>query len=125
MSGDEFAHRFEIVAETRRRWSRDEKLAIVEEASGPCVNISAVARRHGIKPALLYRWRKEFAAEASSSMSLVPVVLDEPGDIGAPSSPSFKANHTIEIALANGRTVKVPADLDAATLKRLISTLDA
>ena len=59
MSGDEFARRFEIVAETRRRWSREEKLAIVEEASGLSVNISAVARRHGIKPALLYRWRKE------------------------------------------------------------------
>ena len=48
MSGDEFARRFEVVAETRRRWSREEKLAIVEEASGPCVNISAVARRQSI-----------------------------------------------------------------------------
>jgi hypothetical protein len=28
MSGDEFARRFEVVAETRRRWSREEKLAI-------------------------------------------------------------------------------------------------
>ena len=63
MSGDEFARRFEIVAGTRRRWSREEKLAIVEEASGACVNVSAVARRHGIKPALLYRWRKELGAE--------------------------------------------------------------
>ena len=76
MSGDEFARRFEVVAEIRRRWLREEKLAIVEEASGPCVNISAVARRHGIKPALLYRWRKEFGSEAPSSMSLVPVVVD-------------------------------------------------
>ena len=69
MSGDEFARRFEVVAETRRRWSREEKLTIVDEASGPCVNISAVARRHGIKPALLYRWRKEFGAEAPKSIA--------------------------------------------------------
>ena len=125
MSGDEFARRFEIVADTRRRWSRDEKLAIVEEASGSCVNISAVARRHGIKPALLYRWRKEFGDGAAASMSLVPVVVGSPDEdktavVAAPSS-----NQTIEITLANGRSVKVPIDLDAATLKRLISALDA
>jgi transposase len=124
MSGDEFARRFEVVAETRRRWSREEKLAIVEEASGPCVNISAVARRHGIKPALLYRWRKEFGAAASSSMSLVPVVVGSPDeDKTALVAPSC-SNQTIEITLTNKRALKVPAQLDAATLKRLISALD-
>jgi transposase len=124
MSGDEFARRFEIVAETRRRWSHDEKRAVVEEASGPCVNISAVARRHGIKPALLYRWRKEFGAEAASSMSLVAVVVDEPGDDGTRSSAAFEFNHTIEITLANGRTIKVPAGIDPPALKRLLATVD-
>ena len=124
MSGDEFARRFEVVAETRRRWSREEKLTIVEEASGPCVNISAVARRHGIKPALLYRWRREFGAEAASCMSLVPVVVDEPGGDGAPSSAAFELNHTIEITLANGRTIKVPAGIDPPALKRLLATID-
>ena len=125
MSGDEFARRFEIVADTRRRWSREEKLAIVEEASGPCVNLSAVARRHGIKPALLYRWRKELGDGAAASMSLVPVVVGSPDEgktvpVAAPIS-----HQTIEVTLANGRSVKVPIDLDAATLKRLISALDA
>ena len=125
MSGDEFARRLEVVAETRRRWSREEKRAIVEEASGSCVNISAVARRHGIKPALLYRWRKELGAEAPASMSLVPVVVGSPDeDKTALVAPSC-SNQTIEITLANGRALKVPVDLDAATLKRLISALDA
>lgn len=124
MSGDEFTRRFEVVAETRRRWSHVETLAILKEASGTCVNVSAVARRHGIKPALLYRWRKEFNAETSSSMSLVPVVLDEPADDKAlPAAPSG-TDHRIEIALANGRTIKVPTALDATTLKRVISTID-
>ena len=44
MSGDDFERQFDIVAETRRRWSREDKLAIVKKASGRCVNISAVAR---------------------------------------------------------------------------------
>jgi transposase len=125
MSGDEFARRFEIVADTRRRWSREEKLAIVEEASGPCVNISAVARRHGIKPALLYRWRKELGDGAAASMSLVPVVVGSPYEDKTAVVAAIGSNQTIEITLANGRTVKVPIDLDAATLKRLISALDA
>ena len=124
MSGDEFARRFEIVADTRRRWSRGEKLAIVEEASGSCVNISAVARRHGIKPALLYRWRKEFGDDATASMSLVPVVVGSPDEDKTAVVAAVGSNQTIEITLANGRTVKVPIDLDAATLKRLISALD-
>ena len=123
MSGDEFARRFEIVAETRRRWSRDEKLAIVKEACGPSVNISAVARRHGIKPALLYRWRKELAPGTKPEMSLVPVVVH-----GAPVPAAPEAvrgsSPDIEITLSNGRTLKVPAGLDAAILKRLLATID-
>ena len=125
MSGDEFTRRFEVVAETRRRWSREEKIAFVEEASGPCVNISAVARRHGIKPGLLYRWRKEFGAEPPASISLVPVVVGSSQEDKTALVATSNSTQTIEIALANGRTVKVPIDLDAATLKRLISALDA
>ena len=124
MSGDEFARRFEVVAETRRRWSREEKLAIVEEASGSCVNISAVARRHGIKPALLYRWRKEFEATATCGMSLVPVVVDEP-DTHVPRSAAVKVDDTIEIALANGRTVRVSVGIDPPVLKRLLAAVDS
>lgn len=45
MSGDGSDRAFTIVAETRRRWSEAEKRRIVEEASGSCTNVSAVARR--------------------------------------------------------------------------------
>jgi transposase len=58
ISGDGFSRRYSVVAETRRRWSEDEKRAIVSEALRPGVNVSAIARRHGIKPSLLFRWRK-------------------------------------------------------------------
>lgn len=123
MSGDEFARRLEVVAEARQRWSREEKHAIVEEASGPCVNISAVARLRGITPALLYRWCKEFGVEASSSMSLLPVVVDTPDD-GAPSSAAFDFNHTIEITLVNGQTFKASAGIDPPALKHLLTATD-
>lgn len=42
----------------RRRWSAAEKLRIVEETLYDGESISAVARRNGVVPNLLYRWRK-------------------------------------------------------------------
>ena len=41
----------------RRRWSSAEKLRIVEETLDGSESISAVARRNGVAPNLLYRWR--------------------------------------------------------------------
>lgn len=42
----------------RRRWTLTEKLRIVEESSQPGMSVSYVARKHGIAPNLLFRWRK-------------------------------------------------------------------
>ena len=42
----------------RRRWPAAEKLRIVEETMYDGESISAVARRNGIAPNLLYGWRK-------------------------------------------------------------------
>jgi len=42
----------------RRRWSVEEKLRIVEETLSGQVSVSVVARRHGVAPNLLYRWRR-------------------------------------------------------------------
>ena len=42
----------------RRRWTTDEKLQILEEAMRSGASVSAVARRHGVAPSLVYRWRR-------------------------------------------------------------------
>ena len=42
----------------RRRWNAAEKLRIVEEALEDHASISSVARRNGVAPNLLYRWRR-------------------------------------------------------------------
>lgn len=42
----------------RRRWSAAEKLRIVEETLDEGASISVVARRNGVAPNLLYRWRR-------------------------------------------------------------------
>ncbi len=50
----------EIITEggRRRRWSAIEKLRIVEETLDDRSSISVVARRNGVAPNLLYRWRR-------------------------------------------------------------------
>ena len=48
----------EPVGRGRRRWNADDKLRIVEEALASGESISAVARRNGVAPNLLYRWRR-------------------------------------------------------------------
>lgn len=42
----------------RRRWSSAEKFRIVEETLDGRESISLVARRNGVAPNLLYRWRR-------------------------------------------------------------------
>src|SRR6516165_5612094 len=64
--------------ERRRRFSVDQKLAVLSEATAPGANMSAVARRHGLLPAQVYKWRR----------------LAELGVIGVPGAselPSFVA----------------------------------
>ena len=42
----------------RRRWSPEEKRAILEEAEQPGNSLSAVARKYGVNPNQLFHWRK-------------------------------------------------------------------
>ena len=50
----------EVVAsvQRRRRWTLPEKLRAVEELNTPGMTVSYVARKYGISPSLLFRWRK-------------------------------------------------------------------
>lgn len=122
MSGDRSGGRYDVVVDTRRRWSSAEKTAIVAEASGTCPNISAVARRHGIKPSLLFRWRKEFPkANAPAPAAFVPVALPAPS---FPLAISPAKSCTIDILIGGGRTVRVGADVDMAALVRIVAALE-
>jgi transposase len=47
-----------VTSVQRRRWTLAEKLRIVEESSQPGMSVSYVARKHGIAPNQLFRWRK-------------------------------------------------------------------
>lgn len=130
ISGDKFTRRYSVVADTRRRWSEDEKQAIIAEALRPGVNVSAIARRHGIKPSLLFRWRKMAQSEAKLAVApaFLPISLAAPPangetsrDRGASEAP---ADGRIEIELVNGRRVRVGPSADLGVLKRILEIVD-
>jgi len=125
MSGDSSTEkRFAVVAETRRRWSRGEKQAIVEECGAGKASVSAVARKHNVAPNLLFRWRSEFGGGGRTVRALpalVPVAL--PAPVTARSS-AGSAVGLIEIELAGGRRLRVDGSIDAGVLRRVIEVLE-
>lgn len=54
----------------RRRWPVEAKTRILEEALAPGVNVSAVARAHGVSPQQLFAWRRK--AIRSGAIALLP-----------------------------------------------------
>jgi transposase len=59
MSNDDI-RRVEVITGVagRRSWPAQEKLRIIEESLVPGGSVSAVARRNGVAPNLLFRWRR-------------------------------------------------------------------
>lgn len=119
----------------RRRYSREEKAAMVSEAVREN-SVSAVARRHRVAPAQLFRWKREFAppapvetapmkkkAGSRAPASFVPVALIASPSISAPARE--ESVEPVEIAFPNGCVLKAPADISEAALARLIRSLKA
>jgi transposase len=52
----------------RRRWSPEEKKAMIEEAERPGNSVSAVARKYNVHPNQLFHWRRLGHAGALSAV---------------------------------------------------------
>jgi transposase len=130
MSGLNQGGRF-VVAEMRRRWTLPEKKAVVAESQTASTAISAVARKNGIAPALLFRWRRELGAAlrrpaaAPSTARFVPVCLPAPAPVAAAPAPAVASSGVIEIELVrSGMRLRVDGQVDAAALKRVLDVLE-
>jgi transposase len=55
--------------ERRRRWSAQEKPAMVRESFEPGKSVSMVARQHGVNPNQLFHWRKLYQDGSLSAVS--------------------------------------------------------
>ncbi len=53
--------------ERRRRWSAEEKAAMVRESLEPGKTVSMVARQHGVNPNQLFHWKKLYLSTPTES----------------------------------------------------------
>lgn len=122
--------------ERRRRWSEEEKLAIVAETQRPGATVSTVARRHGLHPNQLFKWRRdarqgELVGGALAAPSFVPVhmVADEtmardgPPRWTEPPAAAGRVEGLIEIDLGDGRQIRVDRHVNEAALRRVLRAM--
>ena len=129
------------VVARRRRWTLEQKLALVEEVSRPGASVAAVADRHGMSRSLLFEWRRQVregamlgVVRADAAATLVPVrVLEDAALQGAPrASPPLRRSGertgrsatVVEVVLSNGRMLRVSEAIRPSVLGRLAATLD-
>lgn len=61
----------------RRRFSTDQKMSLLREAEEPGQSISSVARRYGISPSLMFRWKKMMDEGALAGLAADEAVVAE------------------------------------------------
>ena len=131
----------EIVArvERRRKWTIEEKAALIAEVEAEGGKVRLVARRHRVSESLLYNWRSAWKAAAaaaigsSEAVEFVPLGVFGEANNGAPSmlpppapprsrQPESRAG-AIEIALPNGSRVSVDAFVNEKALSRVLRAM--
>ena len=136
--------RIEIITgpERRRRWSEEEKLALVEEACRPGHSVSQVARQRGINASQLFAWRRQALAKGLVSdnrpePAVAPALTFAPVNVTAEPAPVESGEEVrparrrkvprgsiiIEIELKGGDRVRVEGSADAALVARIVSAL--
>ena len=123
----------------RRRWTAEQKAALLAEVAAEGGRVSLVAQRHGLSESLLYNWRSAWKPAASSRaadpMEFVPLgVIDGPSErrpalLTAPGrSPAMNEQQSdrigrIEIELPNGVRVRVAGSVNEKALSRVFRVL--
>jgi transposase len=117
-----------FVADTRRRWTLEEKLAIVGETETSPVN--RVARKYGMAPGLLFRWRKMLGNGTKPlrrgrppATGFIPIALPAP-QIRRQESADAARDDLMEIVVSGNRRIIIGRDFDAAALRRVIEILE-
>lgn len=131
--------------ERRRRWSAGEKLAVVMASLEPDAVVSDVARRFDVTRQQVYDWRRaarrgelggpggvvgflEVVAglptnAPASATETVPITEAADRATSAASATVTRAV-MVEIGLAGGRLLRVPAGLPTGELRRLIGAVE-
>jgi transposase len=112
-------------AERRRRWTDEQKLAILSKVGEDGWSVAEVARRHDINRQQIYQWRRDLVRKGLISMEptvFLPITAE------ATTSEETRVGgvvHTVELGLAKGRTLSVPTDVPTIVLQRLIRAVES
>jgi transposase len=119
--------RIEVITsvERRRRWSAAEKARLVAAMAEPGAVVTEIARASGVETSLLYRWRRQFAAERQAP-AFVRVRVAEESE-AALTVPTCAPAPSASIAISFGEQVRVTVEgaPDATTLANVIGALTA
>lgn len=125
----------EIVArvERRRKWTSEEKAALLAELEATGDKVAVVARRHRMSQSLLYNWRSAWktaaAMRAREPLSFVPIgVLDRAPDDGVDRTTRTAGRLAgrpgmIEIELPSGARLRVDAHVNEPALRRVLQAI--
>lgn len=111
--------------ERHRRWSVEEKARIVGETMAAGIQVSEVARRHGVSRSLIYAWRRELRGGRGPEPvlpELVPVVVAATEGSTSP-EPRRQPAGVIEILLAGGTRITVRGPVDGKALRAVMAAL--
>jgi transposase len=113
-----------ILGKERRRWSREDKLAIVAETFAPGAVILKIARRREISSGQIHTWRKQFRAELGFPERKTDPPISAPPMRFMPVAITAEAPATmIEVELASGTKVKISGGVEASMMMALIKAL--
>lgn len=107
--------------ERRRRWSDEQKIALVEAAFAPGANVAEAARAADICTSLLYRWRQELSGKTSTGFSRAVLIDDQPVRSAAVTAAGADASIVVEFRTGERALISAgaSADLVTATLRAL------
>ncbi len=107
--------------ERRRRWSEEQKRAIVAASFAPGAVVCEIARRAEVSPGQIYRWRQELRA-ASAGFAQVLIAPSE-SPVSTAANEASCVEPAIEVEFAGKARVRIPgsipAELAAAVIKAL------
>lgn len=121
--------RVEIVGRVsgRRRWTVEQKLAILRDAFGPDGSVRSACERHEVGSGQLYTWRRlAMSGElAGTKRTALPAFAEvEISELSQPAvPPPVQPCGQIGIELPSGVKLTVDAGVDADALSRVIGVL--
>jgi transposase len=124
--------RIELItgAVRRRRWTIEEKAAIVAESTRPEVNVAEVARRFGVNRGLLQTWRRKAIGERPVFVPLrvegvVPATDNNKDRTNPPRSKAVETDASIRPGTpeieSGGIRVRFSGPVDATVLRLVIA----